>query len=252
MQTATRHQECRVAVVCPHRHGFRDTVGEHGEAATLVAEHLHGLVVPRRRVRRIQQRRGRRTRTEQVREPEIGQRVDVPAGIGQLAELQGDRSRSLVTQRRADRRAGTGLFSVQRIQGYATGDQHRGAAAVVVGEEASRPTPRGGDHSLDRGGSERGQVPHAGQHHLETFRSEQAVTVGQSAVERPTTVPQVTRGPGIGRLGDHPDRQLGAQQRRGEIGLVADHEDLVHGTCERGEGVDRHAPGQSLADRIRQ
>ena len=62
------------------------------------------------------------------------------------------------------------------------------------------------DHALDRGGSEGGQISHAGQHHLESFRSEEAVTVGQSAVERPTAAPEVTRGAGIGRLGDHPDR----------------------------------------------
>ena len=76
--------------------------------------------------------------------------------------------------------------------------------------------------------------------------------MSQGAVERPTAVPQVTGESGIGRLGDHPDGQLGAEQGRGEIGLIADHEDLVHRRRERGEGVDGHASGQALAERIGQ
>ena len=65
-------------------------------------------------------------------------------------------------------------------------------------------------------------------------------------------VPQVTGGSGIGRLGDHPDVQLSAKQSSRKIRLVADHEDLVHRRREGGQRVDRHAPGQPLAERIRQ
>ena len=48
----------------------------------MAVEHLHALVVPRRRTLGVQQGRGRRTRTEQGREPQIGQRVDVATGVG--------------------------------------------------------------------------------------------------------------------------------------------------------------------------